>query len=169
KNNMPLEPNSLYVIPPNKVMGISRRQLKLSPRKDSKEIYTPIDHFLRSLAEEEGNCAIGVILSGSGSDGTQGLLAIKAAGGITFAQDEATSKYPIMPVTAIASGCVDFVMAPDKIARELGRLAGRPLITPSEEELEKGSPSEEKPFEEVLAILRQRMGVDFANYKHATL
>jgi two-component system CheB/CheR fusion protein len=169
KNNMPLEPNTLYVIPPNKVMGISERQLKLTPRKDSKEIYTPIDHFLRSLAEEEGNRAVAIILSGSGSDGTQGLLAIKAAGGITFAQDDKTSKYPTMPVNAVAAGCVDFVMPPDKIGRELSRIAGHPLITPSEEELERASPSDEKLFEEVVALLRQRMGVDFANYKHATL
>ena len=169
KNNVQLEPNTLYVIPPNKVMGISQRQLKLTPRKDSKEIYTPIDHFLRSLAEEEGNRAIGIILSGSGSDGTQGLLAIKAAGGITFAQDDKSSKYATMPINAVASGCVDFVMPPDKIGRELSRIAGHPLITPSEEELERTTPSDEKMFEEVTALLRQRMGVDFANYKHATL
>jgi two-component system CheB/CheR fusion protein len=169
KNNMTLEPNTLYVIPPNKVMGISHRQLKLTPRKDSKEIYTPIDHFLRSLAEEEGNRAIGIILSGSGSDGTQGLLAIKAGGGITFAQDDRSSKYPTMPINAVASGCVDFVMPPDKIGRELARIAGHPLITPSEEELERTAPTDKKTFEEVLALLRQRMGVDFANYKHATL
>lgn len=85
REDVKLEPNTLYVIPPNKLMVISKRRLKLSPRKDSKETYTAIDHFLRSLAEDEGNRSIGVILSGNGSDGTQGLLAIKAAGGITFA------------------------------------------------------------------------------------
>ncbi len=169
KNNMRLEPNTLYVIPPNKAMGISERKLKLSPRQNSKEIYTPIDHFLHSLAEEEADRAIGIILSGSGSDGTQGLLAVKAAGGITFAQDQKTSKYPTMPANAIASGCVDFVLPPEKIVRELSRIAGHPLIAPSEEDLARTSVSDEKAFEEVMAILRQRMGVDFANYKHATL
>ena len=169
KNNMELEPNTLYVIPPNKVMGISKRQLKLTPRKGSKEIYTPIDHFLRSLAEEEGTRAVGIILSGSGSDGTQGLLAIKAAGGITFAQDEKTSKYPTMPANAVASGCVDFVMPPDMTGRELSRIAGHPLIAPGAENQEDSLPSDVRLFEEVLTLLRQRMGVDFSNYKHATL
>lgn len=171
RHNMRLNPNFLYVIPPNKVMGISERRLKLSPRQNAKEVYTPIDQFLCSLAKEEGNRSVGVILSGSGgSDGTQGLLAIKAGGGITFAQDEKTAKYPTMPANAVAAGCVDFVLPPDKIARELTRIAGHPYIAPmAEEPGERAVPAEEKAFDEILTVLRQRMGVDFKQYKHATL
>src|SRR6266404_7919579 len=109
-NNMPLRQNQICVIPPNKLMGVSGRRLKLSPRKDTVS-NLPIDQFFGSLAEEEGNRAVGVILSGNGSDGTRGLEAIKAAGGITFAQEEKSAKYPAMPGSAITAGCVDFVLA----------------------------------------------------------
>ena len=177
-NNLPLRPNHVYVIPPNKLMGVSGRRLKVSPRKIV-ESHLPIDQFFRSLAEEEGKWAIGVILSGNGADGTQGLLAIKAAGGITFAQDGKSAKYPGMPASAIAAGCVDFVLSPERIARELGMIAGHPYIAPGgaaaedEEEEEKAvdreQAAEENVYGEILAILRQRMAVDFTHYKHATL
>lgn len=85
RSDLKLEPNHLYVIPPNKIMGISRRRLVLTPRRNGKETHNSIDHFLQSLAGDGGHLAIGVILSGNGSDGTAGLQAIKAAGGITFA------------------------------------------------------------------------------------
>src|SRR5437867_8583176 len=141
RNNMPLRPNQVYVIPPNKLMGVSDRKLKLSPRKEA-ESNLPINAFFRTLAEEEGNRAIGVILSGNGSDGTQGLLAIKAAGGITFAQEEKSAKYAAMPGSAITAGCVDFVLPPERIARELARIAGHPYITPGAmaEEIEREQP-----------------------------
>ncbi len=170
RNNLHIAPNHLYVIPPNKVMGISRRRLKLSPRQSARQIYNPIDEFMCSLAKEEGNRAIGVVLSGSGgSDGTQGLLAIKTEGGITFAQDEKTAKYSTMPGNAIASGCVDFVLSPENIARELSRFAGHPYIVPGDEAGGKPLPAEDRSFEDILALLRQRLGVDFTHYKRATL
>ncbi len=170
KHNMRLTANHVYVIPPNKLMGISGRRLKLSPRSDA-DTPLAIDYFLRTLAEEEGNRAIGVILSGNGSDGTNGLLAIKAAGGITFAQEEKTAKYPAMPGNAISAGCVDTVLAPDRIARELLRLAGHPYVMPSEVQESAAGPrsADERSGEAILMILRQRMGVDFTLYKHATL
>ena len=170
RNNMPLRPDQIYVIPPNKLMGVANRRLKLSPRRDAKS-HLSVDEFFRTLAEEENNRAIGVVLSGNGSDGTHGLLAIKAAGGITFAQDEKSAKYPAMPASAIAAGCVDFVLPPERIGRELARIAGHPYVMPGDRdetpELER--PAEEKAFEEVLLILRQRTTVDFSQYKHATL
>src|SRR4030095_10857859 len=130
KNNAPLEPNHLYVIPPNKIMGLSHRKLRLSARKEGPQIPNPIDYFLHSLAAAERNFSIGVILSGNGSDGTIGLQEIKAAGGITFAQDETTAKYPLMPGNAIEARCVDFVLPPAEIARELARIAEHPYVAP---------------------------------------
>jgi two-component system, chemotaxis family, CheB/CheR fusion protein len=168
RHNMRLAPNHVYVIPPNKLMGISGGKLKLSPRGNA-DTQSAVDHFFHRLAEEEGRRAIGVILSGNGSDGTQGLLAIKAAGGITFAQEEKTAKYPAMPGNAITAGCVDFVLPPERIAGELARLAGPPYITPSLAPGELEPPAEEKALGDILVTLRQRTGVDFANYKHATL
>lgn len=167
RNNVQLEPNQVYIIPPNKSMGISQRHLKLFPRRgEGRHEHTPIDQFFRSLAQEEGRNAVGIILSGNGADGTQGLLAIKAAGGITFAQEEKSAKYPGMPGNAIASGCVDFVLAPEKMVRELKRIAG--CLALPEEKLEK-EPTGEKALEDILTLVRQRMGVDFTYYKHATL
>jgi two-component system CheB/CheR fusion protein len=170
KHNLELERNHLYIIPPNKMMGISERRLKLLPRKHDKEMRMPIDYFLRTLAEQEGSSAIGVVLSGNGSDGTVGLQAIKAGGGTTFAQDEVSAKYPNMPGSAIAAQCVDFALPPDKIARELTRIARHPYVTPSKAlKRDRASLTEDQAFDDILTTLRQRMGVDFTHYKHATL
>jgi two-component system CheB/CheR fusion protein len=168
RNNMKLVPNHIYVIPPNKLMVASGGRLKLSPRSGGDRLLA-VDLFFRSLAEAEGNRAIGVILSGSGSDGTQGCLAIKSTGGITFAQEEKSAKYPAMPGSAITAGCVDFVLPPERIAIELARLAEHPYTAPITEPVEPKRPAEDKSSEDILLVLRQRMGVDFTQYKHPTL
>ncbi len=172
RNNMLVVPNRLHVLPPNKLMGIADRRLKLSPL-GSEGTLSPIDHFLRALASEAGSRGIGLLLSGTGSDGTQGLLAVKAAGGITFAQAERFAGYPAMPGSAITSGCVDFVLAPGGIARELTRIAGHPYVRPSGVEAEEAEsalrPAAERVFESILLALRHRTGVDFSQYKSATL
>ena len=102
-----VKPNHVYVIPPNADMIISQGILRLTARTGTRGNHLAIDHFLRSLAEDQGSNAIGVILSGTASDGTLGLAAIKGEGGITFAQDERSAKYDGMPESAIAAGCVD--------------------------------------------------------------
>jgi two-component system CheB/CheR fusion protein len=168
RNNVPLEPNHIYIIPPNKMMGISARHLKLYPRRGGgRHEYMPIDVFFRSLAEEEGSNAVGIILSGNGADGMRGLLGIKAAGGITFAQDERSAKYPGMPGNAITSGCVDFVLTPERMVRELTRIGGYPRWPAAEER--PAEPAEEKAFQDILMLVRQKTSVDFTYYKHATL
>jgi two-component system CheB/CheR fusion protein len=169
RNNLPLEPNRVYVVPPNRTIALSARRLKVSPRRGSREVHRPIDHFLESLAEEEGVRAIGVILSGSGSDGTRGLIAVKAAGGMTFAQDEASAQFHSMPASAIAAGCVDFVLPPEQIASELARVAGHPFVgsQASTEQIAGAPPAEEKAFAAILTTLGQRTGVDFTHYKPA--
>ena len=93
KNGSTVEPNHVYVIPPNVNMGILRRRLQLTPRLAEPGLHTPIDFFMRSLAEARNSRSIGVVLSGTASDGTRGLAAIKAEEGITFAQDEKSAKY----------------------------------------------------------------------------
>src|SRR3979411_2096836 len=99
-----VEPNYVYVIPPNVDMIISRGILRLTPRTETCGHHMPIDRFLRSLAEDQRSNAIGIILSGTASDGTLGLAAIKEEGGITFAQDEKSAKFDGMPQSAIAAG-----------------------------------------------------------------
>lgn len=169
RNNLPLEPNRLYIIPPNKNMGISARRLKLFPRRgNGRQEHLPIDRFFNSLAEQEASNAVGIILSGSGTDGTQGLLAIKAAGGITFAQEEKSAKYAAMPGNAITAGCVDFVLPAEKMGQELGRIGGHLSLAFPDGKSEEPM-TQEKAFEAILLLLRQRTGVDFTYYKHATL
>jgi two-component system, chemotaxis family, CheB/CheR fusion protein len=107
---MMVHPNHVYVIPPNTTLGIFNKVLHLQKRPVERTPHMPIDFLFRSLAEECKHASIGVLLSGTATDGTLGLQAIKAADGITFAQSPESAKYDGMPRNAIVSGCVDFVM-----------------------------------------------------------
>lgn len=127
-NNLAVQPNRVYVITPNTKLRIAKGVLKLQPRGKDKGPTRSIDFFLESLAQDQGERAIGVVLSGTATDGTVGLEAIKAGGGITVAQDD-SARYDSMPHNAIASGCVDFVLSPEGIAQELARIAKHPYIT----------------------------------------
>ncbi|MEO8134316.1 MAG: chemotaxis protein CheB, partial [Betaproteobacteria bacterium] len=127
ENNLRVEPNHVYVIPPNANLAIVDGILKLEPRPKERKPQHAIDFFFESLANDQAERAIGVVLSGTATDGTMGLEAIKNAGGITFAQDE-SAKYDSMPRSAIAAGCIDFVLPPEEIAEQLARIAQHPFI-----------------------------------------
>src|SRR2546425_13042487 len=114
-NELRIVPNHVYIIPPNTDMATAEGVLKLQRRRAGRAPHHSIDFFFESLAQDQRECAIGVILSGTASDGTLGMEAIKANGGITFAQDE-SARYDSMPRSAIAAGCVDFVFSPGGIA-----------------------------------------------------
>jgi len=118
-----VEPNHVYIIPPNRSLTISLGVLQLKPRRRGNGSYLPVDQFFESLATDQSNRAVGVVLSGNGMDGTLGLKQIKAEGGITFVQDEQSAKFYSMPGSALHAGCVDFVLAPPAIAKELERIA----------------------------------------------
>ena len=119
QNGMLVEPDRVYIIPPDTQMRIFKGVFELSPREKVSGICMPGDAFLTSLAADRGNRAIAVVLSGSNKDGTLGLTAIKAVGGVTFAQDKDTATFDRMPLSAIATGYVDFVLPPEQIAIEL--------------------------------------------------
>ena len=121
-DNLSVEANHIYVIPPNRILTIVTRLLKLHPRSKPAAPLRTIDFFLEALARDQQACAIGIILSGAASDGALGLCAVKEKGGITFAQDQ-SADFDSMPRHAIAAGCVDFVLPPSGIAQELGRIA----------------------------------------------
>ncbi len=125
--NMHVDPNTVYVIPPNAQMAIVGGVLKLTPRSKARGAARSIDFFFEALAQDQRERALGVVLSGTASDGTLGLEAIKAEGGLTFAQDD-SAKYESMPRSAIAAGCVDFVLSPSEMAAELTRIAKHPLV-----------------------------------------
>ena len=112
RDNMALEPNCIYIIPPNTKMILSEGVLHLSPREKIQGKYMPVDVFFSSLAAERKSQAIAIVLSGTDGDGAVGLEEVKAAGGITFAQCEATAEFQGMPNTAVATGQVDFILPP---------------------------------------------------------
>jgi two-component system, chemotaxis family, CheB/CheR fusion protein len=126
-NNLRVEANHVYVIPPNTNLAIAQGVLKLQAREQSRRPTHSIDSFFESLAQDQRERAVGVILSGTATDGTVGMEAIKAEGGITFAQDD-SARYDSMPRSAIAAGCVDFVLKPADIAKELARIAKHPYV-----------------------------------------
>src|SRR2546427_8024876 len=178
-NNLPVEPDNVYVIPPNSNLAIEQGRLKLDPRKGGRAPHLSIDSFFESLAHDQRERAIGIILSGTASDGTLGLEAIKAEGGITFAQDD-SAKYDSMPRSAIAAGCVDFVLSPEKIAKELARIARHPYVagpltpalSPAEAERQKeerASKVKENGFKKILGLVHNHSGVDFSLYKPGTI
>ena len=163
-----VRPDQIYVIPPNTTLTIAQGVLQLTPRGEARGPHLPIDHFFKSLAADRETAAVGVILSGTGTDGTLGLEEIKAAGGITFAQDEQSAKYAGMPQSAIRSGCVDVVLPPPEIARELARIGQHPYVVPGQtQEHAPVEASDEAHFKKIVALLRLSSGVDFSGY-HAT-
>jgi len=130
----------------------------------------PIDHFLRSLAEDCGSRAIGVVLSGSASDGALGLTAIKAAGGLTFAQDPDSARFDGMPHGGVASGAVDFVLPPQAIGRELARLARHPYVSASAVPAPGPESTDgNKALEGIFRMVQRETGVDFTHYRQTTL
>jgi two-component system CheB/CheR fusion protein len=175
-NNTRVKQNHIYVIPPNRSMTINDRVLKLLPREQANERHRSIDHFFGSLANDQRHQAIGVILSGTATDGTFGLQAIKGEGGITFAQDE-SAKYDSMPRSAIAAGDVDFVLPPEKIAEEIARIAEHPYVaTEGQTEKEVSLKAERErhvndqdDLQRILLLLRNHSRVDFSLYRKNTI
>jgi two-component system CheB/CheR fusion protein len=168
--NLAVEPNRIYIIPPNTNLVILHGVLHLLPWEDVSGQHLPIDYFMHSLAEDQGNKAIGIVLSGAASDGTLGLKAIKAAGGITFAQSPETAEYDGMPRHAIAAGDVDFILSPPEIAKELA-LIGRhpyllPVLAPKADDLLLLEPEN---LNRIFSLLRTVTGADFSYYKPTTL
>src|SRR5437763_5069123 len=163
-------PNEVYVQPPDKCVIAKNGKLTLVGRTERTSI--AIDHFFESLAEECGSRGIGIVLSGTGSDGTAGLRAIKAAGGLTFAQTEASAKFDAMPRSAIRSGFVDIVLPPDAIAGEIRRIADQPYIRrplADAEQVEKKAYRQADDLGRIFLSLKKQMGVDFSAYKQSTL
>ncbi len=153
----------VFVISPNTLLRVADGRLVLERRPP--ESFKPIDLFFHSLAEKFKERAIGVVLSGTATDGTLGLKHIKAEGGITFAQNQ-TAKFDSMPRSAIAAGAVDFVLSPREIAEELVAIARRPETLDGHE-----SPAQDEgsTLERLLLLLRRHTGVDFKQYKQPTI
>ncbi len=166
RNGIPVQANTFYVIPPNKMLKIAAGILNIEPRPNAPHFL--IDRFLYSLGEDLGSQAIAVILSGTGSDGAEGLKAVKAACGITFVQTESTAKYTGMPISAIATGVADFILPPHEIATELARIGRHPSALRTTLELPDAA-EEDSALKRIFALLRNTAKVDFNDYKRSTV
>lgn len=166
-DNVKVEPDHIYIIPSNKMLFATDGVLKLDQRPPKPQKNMPIDIFFTSLAEVHREHAIGVVLSGTGTDGTLGLKAIKDHGGLTFAQELESAAYDGMPLSAISSNMVDFILPADKMPAKLLELGRTLNYTASEDENK--DKAKESNFKQILSLLRQRRGVDFTYYKQTTV
>ncbi|WP_373522391.1 CheR family methyltransferase [Aquiflexum sp.] len=165
-----ISPNCFYIIPPDKEISAQNGHIFLKPRPESPKFNLPIDILFSSLSDSHHEDVIGVVLSGSASDGTIGLKSIKQKGGLTFAQDS-SAKFDSMPKSAISAGIVDFILSPKEIALELNKLSKHPLIINTERKgREEDQIADSNPdLRAILFSLLQMTGVDFTVYKMRTI
>src|SRR5688500_9326307 len=166
EDGMLLRENCIYLIPSKKIMTIRNRTLQLTEKVPSHLPNTAIDIFFTSLAQEQGKCAIGIVLSGTGTDGTKGIEAIKNAGGIVIVQDPVTAKFDGMPNSAASTGYADLILPPELIAGELNDfLLEAPLLKAFREINQKDAGI----LDEVLTLVRNVTTYDFSHYKKPTI
>jgi len=168
KDGLAVAANAIYLIPPKMDMKIYRGKLILSEKDPAQRgMNYPIDLFLTALAQDQGRKTIGVILSGTGSDGTRGLRAIKEVAGLTIVQDPETAGFDGMPRSAITARLDDFVLPPDQIPIQLLKYANHPIKTESQNP--DGLLNNEDALGSLFQMLRERHGVDFSQYKPSTI
>ena len=161
-----LEGGHIYVSPPNANLAVLHGTLRLITPPDTHGVRLPIDFLFRSLADDQGSRAIGIVLSGTGTDGTFGLKAIKAAGGITMVQDPASAKYDGMPRSALASGAADFCLPLQRIGEELTRIATDPRPRPAHATTPIRTHDQ---LAKLFVVIRSEFGNDLTHYKQATI
>jgi len=161
ENGLQVEPNYVYVIPPNRNLHILHGTLQLLERTQPRGLNLPIDAFFRSLAQDQGGNAIGIVLSGTGTDGTIGLKAIKGEAGMTMAQDRESASYDGMPRSAIATELVDFILPPDKMPEQLINYANswRNNTSSSGDQVQRDVAN---GLQKIFVILRSRTNHDFS-------
>ena len=165
---MPIEANHVYVIAPNSYLRVAGNTCHLSEPDEPRGHRFPVDELFRSLAEDQQDRAICVVLSGTGHNGTEGLKDVRAAGGVAIAQDPETAKFDGMPRSAISAGLVDRVLAPDRMPEFLIEYERRDhLADPLQSDT--GRDAESASLDPVLEVLRVRSNHDFRNYKPSTL
>jgi two-component system CheB/CheR fusion protein len=168
-----LLPDTVYVLPPNANVAVYDGNLRLLPRPTDRAVNLPIDLFFRSLASEHGERTVGVVLSGTGSDGTLGAVEIKAMGGIVIAQEPGTAEHPGMPQSVIDSGAADFVLAPEQIGAKLAELASHPYLgeRPARQAPAVAPTAEdaEAAYSRILSRVRSVTSVDFHHYRDTTI
>jgi chemotaxis protein methyltransferase CheR/two-component system CheB/CheR fusion protein len=166
-DHTPVQPNCVYVIPPNKDLSLLHGTLHALDAMTPHGFRLPIDYFFRALAEDQREAAIGVILSGMGSDGTLGLRAIKESGGLALVQEPASAKYDAMPRSAISAGLADIVAPVEQLPGKL--MDYRNHILPAYLANQGPEPNTRSSVEKIMILLRERTGSDFSRYKESTV
>src|SRR5581483_5106392 len=164
-DNMLLQPNNIYLLPSKKIMTIKHGKLKLEEKKDHQPNFA-IDIFLESLAQDKKSKAACVILSGTGTDGTKGVQAIKECGGIVIVQDPVTAAFNGMPNSAIATGCSDLILPPEMIASELIEYINEAPLIKAFNDLNN---QEEAILADILDLVYETTNYDFTHYKRPTI
>jgi two-component system, chemotaxis family, CheB/CheR fusion protein len=168
EDGMPVEPDTIYLIPPRKNLSVFHGKLILEDQGIRNRIILPVDIFFRSLAVDKEKKAIGVILSGTGSDGTLGTRAIKEAGGMIMVQDEATAKFDGMPRSSISTGLVDYILPPADMAEAIVNYTRHPFLKKKSGDDEMIA-DEGDSLSRIMLILRDYCGIDFSYYKENTI
>jgi two-component system CheB/CheR fusion protein len=164
EDNLTIEKNCIYVIPNNKLISIRKKKLVLEEKLLTKAPNNAIDIFLYALAKEKRQEAIAIILSGTGTDGTKGIEAIKESGGLVIVQDPSTAKFDGMPNSAIHSGCIDIVAAPSAMPEEIINYTVEPLMRFKED-----AEIESEALDEIFKLIHKEAGFDFNYYKTPTI
>jgi two-component system, chemotaxis family, CheB/CheR fusion protein len=164
-----LEADNIYLIPPKSKMTIKMRKLYLTEKTPSQHLELPIDIFFHSLAEDAGEKAIGMILSGTGSDGSRGIQSIRNNGGLVITQSPESAQFDGMPRTAIATGVCDYILSPDRMPRILLEYAANPLLARNKIHHELEVFEDEGEYAEIFALLRRNYHLDFSKYKSTTV
>ncbi|MEO6522069.1 MAG: CheR family methyltransferase, partial [Mucilaginibacter sp.] len=165
--NVDIKANTVYLIPSNKFMIVKNGRLILSDKNDQPRPHMTIDYFFKSLAEERGNKAIGIILSGTGDDGSKGIQAIKKAGGIVLVQDPITAGFNGMPLAAIATDCADKILSPEAMPQVIEEYVKDGLL-----ELLTDEPADhisEEELGEIFSLIKGNQPLDFSDYKRPTI
>ncbi len=166
---MKVKPNTIYLIPPKKNMMIAQGELLLSDKMPDTGLNLPIDIFFRSLAEDQQHKAIGIVLSGTGSDGSRGMKALKEAGALVIAQDPESAKFDGMPNSAINTGIIDLIMRPEDMGEKLEAYIRHPLVRGDTEILKENMASSDDIMAEIFNVLKLKSEIDFAKYKPSTV
>ena len=168
KDSMQINPGEIYLIPPRHNMTVYNDKLFLTPQRDDRMLNLPIDIFLRSLAKDKEKDAVGIILSGTGTDGTLGIRAVKEFGGMVMAQDSNSAKFDGMPQSAVSTGIVDYILTPEKMPVELQNYFKHPFIRKAED-IEVEISKDKDYLSKIISIIRDKKGTDFYHYKHTTI
>jgi two-component system CheB/CheR fusion protein len=168
KDGVEVQPNQAYIIPPGKDLALLHGKLHLMERAEARGLRLPIDYFFRSLAQDQHERALCVVLSGTGTDGTLGLKAVKEEGGMAMVQDPAAAGYDGMPRSAIATGLVDYILPPEEMPQQLITYVehafgpgGKRVVVPL--------PETTDSLQKIFILLRAQMGHDFSYYKQSTI